>query len=82
VSQTFSPHSFFQSTVDCTARRQGSNASVFIQAESEHQLTNILFALSRAVEAEQMATTSMKQNATACETRSHSWAPESRANVR
>jgi hypothetical protein len=42
--------------VSAEARRQGSEAAVLIKTENEHQLTSILLALSRAVEAEQRAT--------------------------
>jgi hypothetical protein len=41
------------SPVDCETRRHNAEAAVVIRAETEHQLTNILLALSRAVEAEQ-----------------------------
>jgi hypothetical protein len=58
------PDSSVRSSVDCAARQQGANAAVVIRAESEHQLTNILLALSRAIEAEQMASETYSHNRT------------------
>ena len=49
------------SVFECAARRQGANAAIVIRAENDHQLTNILLALSRAVEAEQFASNSGKK---------------------
>jgi hypothetical protein len=48
-SERSMPDSSVRSSVDCAARQQGANAAVVIRAESEHQLTNILLALSRAI---------------------------------
>jgi hypothetical protein len=75
ASEGSMPDSSVRSAVDCTARRQGADAAVMIRAESEHQLTNILLALSRAIEAAQMTSQSMKQNSRASEAYSHNRAP-------